>query len=142
MTDRDSPATHTGTMTWPLDSMNGDAGERLLQLWECEYGWTSGGFRWKQDGSSPQARIIECGEPKWIETYFGLRVSSIEPRNPEELRLFHLMAVERTRSHRAWAGSEKDRTTRALVSATQDHLAARLALDAFDKEHGTGEAES
>jgi hypothetical protein len=141
MTTPDSPATHTGIMTWPLETMNGPEGKRTIDLWECEYGWTGNGFRWKKDGTEPQAYVTEAGEYKWIETYFtlfGLDVSSIRPRTPAEMREFYQEAVEAAGEFRTQLRSEKERATENLRAATAAHLAAIKALADFDKEHGTG----
>ncbi|KKN87495.1 hypothetical protein LCGC14_0259500 [marine sediment metagenome] len=131
----DSPATHTGTMTWPLDSMNGPEGERLIQLRECEYGWMGDGFRWKADGSAPRALVTDG---KWIETYFGLRVNSIRPRPVEELREFYQRAVDHSATQLGQLGQEQASLNRVLAIVHKEQVLALAALGAFDEEHGTG----
>ncbi len=74
--------THTATLTWPLATMNGTDGKKEIKIQRCDYGWTSGGLRWKPDGTAPQAKTETC----WRPTYFGLLVDTIRPISEEARR--------------------------------------------------------
>lgn len=129
-------ATHTGTITWPLETRNGPDGKRAKDLKKCAYGWTSGGLRWKKDGSSPQASVSHrrTGEREWVETYFGLEADTIRPLGSVEIRR-RLQADLDAAKEALWRAAEKRaRALSAFDEAADAAAVCEKALAQFDQE--------
>lgn len=137
--DHMNDATHSGILTWPLETMNGPEGEKVIDLKECAYGWTSGGLRWKSDGTHPQAyfRITICDDPPgWGPTYFGLKVDSIRPLTSAEIRKQLQAHIDEAHTPLCLAREEKTIAIAKCEKAAMAYVEACKALDQFDKEHG------